>query len=84
MAEDGEILWFEPKMRGLIPLDERFHVPRGLKKSLRKKPFGIRYDTAFREVMMGCASRDDTWIDEIILDSYCHLHELGYAHSVEC
>jgi leucyl/phenylalanyl-tRNA---protein transferase len=84
MAEDGEILWFSPTRRGIIPLDDRFHIPRGLKKALRKKPFEIRFNTAFREVMLGCAERDGTWIDGAIIESYCALHDLGHAHSVEC
>jgi len=84
MAHDGEIQWFSPELRGLIPLDERFHIPHGLKRSLRKKPFDIRWNTAFRDVMLGCAEREETWIDEIILESYCALHALGHAHSVEC
>jgi len=84
MAENGEILWFSPELRGLIPLDDRFHIPHGLARSLRKVPFEIRRDTAFREVMLGCAERAETWIDEVILESFCHLHELGHAHSVEC
>ena len=84
MAEDGEILWFSPERRGLIPLDERFHIPRGLAKSLRRQSFEVRWNTVFREVMLGCAARDDTWIDDVILDSYCALHQLGHAHSVEC
>jgi leucyl/phenylalanyl-tRNA--protein transferase len=84
MAEDGEILWFSPERRGLIPLDERFHIPRGLAKSLKRKPFEIRWDSAFREVMLGCAAREETWIDPVILESYCALHAAGHAHSVEC
>lgn len=84
MAEDGEILWFSPERRGIIPLDDRFHIPHGLKKALRKKPFEIRFNTAFREVMMACAERESTWIDGAIIESYCALHELGHAHSVEC
>lgn len=84
MAENGEILWFSPERRGLIPLDERFHIPHGLAKSLKRKPFEVRWNTAFREVMLGCAARDETWIDEAILESYCALHDLGHAHSVEC
>jgi len=84
MAEDGQLLWFAPLMRGVIPLDERFHIPRGLKKALRKDPFEVRWDTAFREVMLGCADRESTWIDHVILESYCRLHEMGFAHSVEC
>ena len=47
-----------PERRGLIPLDERFHIPHGLAKSLKRKPFEIRWDTAFREVMLGCAARE--------------------------
>lgn len=84
MAQDGEILWFSPERRGLIPLDERFHIPHGLKRALKRKPFEIRWDTAFREVMLGCAEREETWIDDIMLESYCLLHRLGYARSVEC
>ncbi len=84
MAEDGEILWFSPERRGLIPLDERFHIPHGLAKSLKRQPFEIRWDTAFRDVMLGCAGREETWIDDVILDSFCALHQLGRAHSVEC
>ena len=84
MAEDGEILWFSPTQRGLIPLDERFHIPHGLKRALKRKPFEIRWDSAFREVMLACAEREETWIDEVILESYCQLHQLGFAHSVEC
>jgi leucyl/phenylalanyl-tRNA--protein transferase len=84
MANDGEILWFSPERRGLIPLDERFHIPHGLMRALRRKPFEVRRDSAFREVMLACACREDTWIDEVILESYCHLHALGFAHSVEC
>jgi leucyl/phenylalanyl-tRNA--protein transferase len=34
--------------------------------------------------MKGCAERDETWIDPVILESYCRLHDLGHAHSVEC
>jgi leucyl/phenylalanyl-tRNA--protein transferase len=55
-----------------------------LERILKKKPFEIRWNTAFREVMLGCAERKETWIDDVILESYCALHELGHAHSVEC
>lgn len=84
MAEEGEILWFSPERRGLIPLDERFHIPHGLSKSLKRQPFEVRWDTAFCEVMLGCASREETWIDGVILESYRALHASGHAHSVEC
>jgi len=84
MAENGEIHWFAPLVRGIIPVNENFHIPHGLKKTLKKNPYRVTMDTAFRDVMKGCAQRDETWIDDVILESYCHLHELGYGHSVEC
>jgi leucyl/phenylalanyl-tRNA--protein transferase len=84
MAEDGEIYWFSPERRGLIPLDGRFHIPHGLARSLKRRPYEIRWNTAFREVMLGCAAREETWIDEGILESFCALHDQGWAHSVEC
>lgn len=83
MADEGEILWFSPEMRGVIPLDDQFHIPKGLKRALKKQPFEIKFDTSFPEVMKGCAERDETWIDNTIFQSYVHLHELGFAHSVE-
>ena len=58
--------------------------PTASSARLKRKPFEVRWDTAFREVMLACADREETWIDEVILESYCHLHELGFAHSVEC
>lgn len=84
MADDGEILWFSPERRGLIPLDDAFHIPHGLRRAMRRKPFELRFDTAFGEVMDGCAARDETWIDGVIRESYLALHREGHAHSVEC
>ncbi len=84
MAEGGEILWFSPLKRGLLPLDERFHIPHGLKRTLKRKPFEVRRDSDFRQVIRACGEREETWIDEVIVESYVHLHELGFAHSMEC
>jgi leucyl/phenylalanyl-tRNA--protein transferase len=84
MAEGGEILWFSPLKRGLIPLDDRFHIPHGLKRILKRQPFEVRRDSAFRQVIEACGEREETWIDEVIIESYLHLHETGFAHSVEC
>jgi len=84
MADDGEIAWYRPQKRGLLPLDERFHIPHGLQRACKRRPFELRWNTAFRDVMLGCAARQTTWIDEVILESYVALHRLGVAHSVEC
>src|SRR5258708_22119882 len=84
VAQD-EIRWYSPDPRGIIPL-EAFHVSRRLERSLRRRPFEIRVDTSFRAVIQACAAREDSdgdWIDEEIIDSYCVLHERGFAHSVE-
>jgi leucyl/phenylalanyl-tRNA--protein transferase len=83
MAMDkGEIGWFSPDPRGILPIED-FHVPHGLARRLKNNPFEIRIDSAFREVMEGCAQRKETWISEEILASYCDLFQLGFAHSVE-
>lgn len=83
MADQGELTWFSPLMRGIIPLDGGFHVPHGLRRVMKREPFTVKWDTDFRGTMQGCADRDRTWIDVTILESYCLLHRLGYAHSVE-
>ncbi|MGI8603337.1 MAG: leucyl/phenylalanyl-tRNA--protein transferase [Verrucomicrobiales bacterium] len=84
MAMDGGgIGWFSPDPRGVVPLDDSFHIPHGLRRTLRKKPFEIRFNTAFADVMRNCAARKETWIDDTIFKSYVRLHYLGHAHSVE-
>jgi leucyl/phenylalanyl-tRNA--protein transferase len=80
--ESGELGWFSPDPRGVIPIRD-FHVPHGMKKLLRDAPYEIRINTAFTTVMRGCAKRETTWISDTILRSYVRLHELGFAHSVE-
>lgn len=85
-ADDPDLFWVEPEFRGVIPLDQ-FHVPRRLQRTIRKNPFEIRFNTAFGEVMRGCAEatpdRPNTWINTTIRELYGSLHRLGHAHSVE-
>lgn len=86
-AGDSPTFWVEPTDRGIIPLSD-FHLPKRLKKTLKQTPFTIRCDTAFTEVMQACAARslgrDETWINNEILRVYRKLHEMGFAHSIEC
>lgn len=85
-ADDPELFWVEPELRGIIPLDG-FHVSKSLQKAIRKAPFDIRFDTAFDRVVEKCAEaaedRPSTWINQQIKDLYGALHRLGHAHSVE-
>jgi leucyl/phenylalanyl-tRNA--protein transferase len=85
MGERGTRLveWFSPDPRGVLPLTA-FHVPARLGRTLRAGRFEIRVDTAFPAVMRQCAERDDTWISDVILETYQALHVAGEAHSVEC
>ena len=80
--EDGEIRWFSPDPRTILPL-EAFHIPHGLKRERRAQKIEIRFNTAFADVIRACADRPDTWINHEIIESYTRLHELGWAHSVE-
>jgi leucyl/phenylalanyl-tRNA--protein transferase len=79
---DGEIEWFSPDPRAILPLKE-FHVPHTLERVVRKKIFEIRFDVSFTEVMRQCAERPETWINDEIIASYTRLHQLGHAHSIE-
>lgn len=88
MADDaGRILWYDPDPRAILPL-ERFHASRRLLKTVRSGRFDVRADTSFRAVMEGCAApdvgREHTWISGALVEAYHRLHELGFAHSVEC
>ncbi len=83
--DDGEIGWFSPDPRGIIPLEkEKFHVPHGTRRALKKRPFAFRVNAGFETVIRACARRPETWISEEIIRSYRDLHMLGYAHSMEC
>ena len=82
MAMDGELRLFSPDPRGVIPL-EKFRIPHGSRKVLRDPGWKVTVNAAFEEVVLGCAEREETWIDETIFGSYAELHHLGHAHSVE-
>ena len=88
MADDesGEIHWYSPDPRGVIPLDG-FHTPRSLARVVRARRFEIRTDTCFQRVMELCAepraNDAGTWIDKSLIDAYTELHAAGCAHSVE-
>lgn len=87
-VDEGEIRWYSPDPRGVIPLDA-FHVPARLARVIRSGRFRIEIDRDFPAVIRACASADrgnddpGTWIDDEILASYEAMHKSGLAHSVE-
>lgn len=85
-ADDPAIFWVEPRMRGILPLDG-LHISKSLAKFIRKKPYEIRINTAFENVVDLCAQetpeRSKTWINDTIRRLYLELHTMGYCHSVE-
>lgn len=83
MSVDGEIRWYSPDPRAILPL-ERFHVPARLARVIRQQRFTVRVNGDFRRVIQACADRgEESWIDGAIVESYTALHRLGFAHSVE-
>jgi leucyl/phenylalanyl-tRNA---protein transferase len=80
------ILWWSPNPRAVL-YPERFRITRSLRKSLRRKPYIVSFDRAFRDVVLGCAAPrrrgGGTWITNDMLEAYCQLHAQGCAHSVE-
>ena len=86
MQRDDRVFLIDPEHRGVLPLDG-FHVSRRLARTVRQDRFEIRANTAFHQVVLGCADagpgRAQTWINRPIEQLYLQLHEMGHAHSVE-
>lgn len=81
------LLWFSPDPRMVLRPAE-LHVSRSLQKTIKKRLFDIRFDTAFNDVIRQCAKirrpgQRGTWITEEIIRAYGKLHEMGFAHSAE-
>lgn len=79
--DDPDANWYTAQKRGIIPLNQ-FYVSSNVRRIIRNHHYHVRFDTAFRRVMQACANRETTWISDEIIESYCNLHALGYAHSV--
>lgn len=89
MAEDAgdeSLFWFDPKERGVFPLDGLI-VSKSLAKTIRAKKFEIRVDQDFNGVLAGCAEsrpgRENTWINATIAQLFGQLFELGFVHTIE-
>jgi len=81
-AETGNINWYLPEIRTIIPLDN-YNIPRTAKKTIEDENFEIRFDTDFEGVLEGCADRESTWISEELKSAYRRLKKRGHIHTVE-
>ena len=91
-SEPGVVRWYRPDPRAVLPLDA-FHVPRNLRKLLRRASFELSTDLDFEGIVRACGrvprpgshgEEGETWITEPLVDAYVTLHRLGFAHSIEC
>lgn len=84
MASDltGEVSWYNPDPRSIIPfLTMKMH--KSVRRTIVKEEFTFRLNCAFEDVILRCADRDSTWISDELIELYCQLHYMGYAHSLE-
>jgi len=87
-TEEDPILWWAPDPR-LVLEPRNFHLPKRLARLIRQGRFQVTFDTAFARVIRSCAlprpgKEQGTWLVPEMIEAYIHLHEAGYAHSVEC
>jgi leucyl/phenylalanyl-tRNA--protein transferase len=80
--ENGEIDWYQPKTRNIIPLDN-FNFPRSLRKFMEKCQFTFKYSERTMDIVVKCADRSETWISDALIDAYRGIEEIGFLHSVE-
>jgi leucyl/phenylalanyl-tRNA---protein transferase len=80
--DNDTIHWYEPRMRGIIPLDG-VKISKSLRQTLKSGKFNISINRDFRTVIELCANRKERWISQEIIDVYTELHQMGYAYSFE-
>jgi len=84
-SEDEPILWWSPDPRFIV-YPKNIKISHSMKKLLKKNTYRVTYDTSFRDVISNCSNlrkETGTWITNEMIEAYCKLNELGYAHSVE-
>ena len=82
--DDPELRFYEPAIRGVIPIDPP-KIPRRLVRFIKHSAWHVTFDRAFGHVVHHCAEmrRDNTWINAEIERLYFALHKMGFGHSVE-
>lgn len=86
---EGEpILWWSPTPR-MVLYPSNLRIAKSMRPILNNKQiFQVSFDTDFEGVIKNCQKtarpeQSGTWITPAMLEAYCRLHTLGYAHSVE-
>lgn len=86
-SEGEPILWWSPDPRCVF-FPDQVHISRSLRRAMNKNAMEIRFDTAFEAVIDACAApradQNGTWITDDMRAAYVYLHQLGYAHCIEC
>ncbi len=87
LAHDMPVFWFSPDPRWVVE-PKAAHLPRSLRKEMRRGTYEVRVDTAFDRVINACAEasrpgQESTWITEEMEAAYNDLHRQGWAHSIE-
>ncbi|UFM63415.1 leucyl/phenylalanyl-tRNA--protein transferase [Paracoccus sp. MA] len=81
-ATDSQLYWFEPALRGILPVGG-VHVSRSMRRFLRRCDWRATIDQDFAGVVEGCADRAETWINAPLFALYRDLFRMGHAHSLE-
>jgi leucyl/phenylalanyl-tRNA--protein transferase len=82
-GDEGQLDWYSSRQRTLIPLDDRFHYPKSLRRVLNQERFTVAINRDFPAVCEGCSDRESTWISDELMEIYLALHQAGWAHSFE-
>ncbi|SNR50100.1 leucyl/phenylalanyl-tRNA--protein transferase [Paracoccus sediminis] len=81
-ADDPRLYWYDPPMRGILPIGE-VHAARSLLRDLRRGGWTAHLDGDFHDIVAACAARETTWINAPLSRLYSQLHQAGYAHALE-
>lgn len=81
-SKNGDIYWHSPDPRAIFNIYET-KPPRSVRQIIKKGTFNITFNEKFEEIIRECSKREDTWISEVIIQSYMNMHSLGHAQSVE-
>lgn len=81
-SESNQIHWHFPNPRAVFDI-YNISIPRSVRKLYKSGKYKFTVDNDFSAVIKNCSNRAITWINEDIIEVYCELHKLGFAHSIE-